>query len=171
MAYNLDLLILSASFYEASGHRIDGDAISEIARKVFDKYRFIGKFINANRRWQMKLARSVLYKRYVPYVKLVEEKLSRGEWNNTWRVKINPRNTGEGICFDVIGCPLADYARANGYMNLLPYMCASDHLLSGLAHAKLIRTHTCATGSDSCNFWYVGDGSDAAKVYADVEMK
>ena len=27
MSYNLDLMILSASFYEASDHRIDGEAI------------------------------------------------------------------------------------------------------------------------------------------------
>ena len=29
MSYNLDLMILSASFYEASDHRVDGEAISE----------------------------------------------------------------------------------------------------------------------------------------------
>ena len=171
MAYNLDLLILSASFSEASGHRIDGEVITEMAKRMCRRYRFVGKFVNANHKWQMKLARAILYRRYTPYVKLVEEKLSRGEWNNTWRVRIDPRNTGEGICFDVIGCPLADYARANGYMGLLPYMCAADHLMSGLVHAKLIRTHTCATGSESCDFWYVGDRSETARAYRQVEMK
>ena len=58
----------------------------------------------------------------------------------------------------------------NGYEDLLPYMCASDHVLAELMHAKLIRTHTCATGGDSCDYWYVADGSDTAKAYADVKM-
>lgn len=171
IAYNLDLLILAVSYYEASDHRIGGEAINEIAEQIFRKYRFVGKLVNANRNWQMKLFRSMMYKKYVPYAKLVEEKLARGEWGNTWRVSINPRNTDEGVCFDLVGCPLADYARANGYADLLPMLCATDHILPKLIHAKLIRTHTCATGSDSCDYWYVGDESDTAKAYANVEMK
>ena len=153
MAYNLDLLILSASFYEASDRRIDGEAISEIAGEISRRYGFVRRLVDLNRPWQMKLFRSALYKRYTP-----------------WRVKINPRNTAEGVCFTLVGCPLADYARANGYEELLPHMCAADHLLAGLLHAKLIRTHTCATGSDSCDYWYVGDKSRTAKAYADVKM-
>ncbi len=170
MSYNLDLMILSASYYEASDHRIDGEAIREIAGMISRKYRFVRGLVNLNRPWQMKLFRSALYKRYIPYAKLVDEKLSRGEWGNTWRVKINPRGTSEGVCFDLVGCPLADYARANGYENLLPYMCAADHLLAELLHAKLIRTHTCATGSESCDYWYVGDESKTAKAFAETKM-
>lgn len=170
MSYNLDLLILSASFYEASDHRIDGEAITEMARELFGKYRFVRHIVNVNRPWQMKMIRKAMYKRYVPYAKLVEEKVSKGEWGNTWRVKINPKNTEEGVAFDLIGCPLADYARANGYMNLLPYMCACDHLVPELVHAKLIRTHTCALGSEACDYWYVGDESETAKRYTDAEI-
>ncbi len=170
MSYNLDLMILSASFYEASDHRIDGGAIKEIAEDIFSRYRFLRKIVNMNCKWQMKLFRSVLYKRYIPYAELVEKKVSQGEWGNTWRVKINPGNTEEGVCFELVGCPLADFAKANGYEELLPYMCASDHLLAELIHAKLIRTHTCATGSGSCDYWYVGDESETAKAFADVRM-
>jgi len=38
------------------------------------------------------------------------------------------------------------------------------------ANAKLIRTHTCALGSESCDYWYVGDESDTAKMFADAEI-
>ena len=170
MAYNLDLLILAVSFYEASDHRIGGEAITEIAEQFFRKYRVLRKIINVNRLRQMKLMQNVMYKRYTPYAKLVEEKLAQGQWGNTWRIRINPRNTREGVCFDLVGCPLADYAKANGYEELLPYLCATDHLLPELIHAKLIRTHTCATGSESCDYWYVGDESETAKAYADAKM-
>ncbi|MBR1827894.1 MAG: L-2-amino-thiazoline-4-carboxylic acid hydrolase [Atopobiaceae bacterium] len=170
MSYNLDLLILSASFYEASDHRIDGEAITQMARELFGKYRFLRHIVNVNHPWQMKIIRNAMYKRYVPYAKLVEEKVAQGEWGNTWRVRVNPNNTDEGIAFDLVGCPLADYARANGYMNLLPYMCASDHLIPELVHAKLIRTHTCALGSETCDYWYVADESDTAKRFSDDEI-
>lgn len=171
MAYNLDLMIWAVSYYEASDHRIDGPAILSMANKLAEKYKFLRILFNLNRKWQMKIFQSLMYKTYIPYSKLVEEKVSRGEWNNTWRIKINPRNTKEGICFDFVGCPLADYAKANGYEELLPYLCATDHIIPGLFHAKLIRTHTCATGASSCDYWYVADKSAAAKEYAEVEMK
>ena len=170
MSYNLDLMILCASFYEASDHRIDGTAIDEMARDIFRRYRFLRHLVNVNRKWQMKLLRSFMYRRYIPYAKLVEEKTARGQWGNTWRVRINPRNTQEGVCFDLVGCPLADYARANGYMDLLPHMCASDHLIPQLVHAKLIRTHTCALGSETCDYWYIGDESETAKAYAGAKL-
>lgn len=170
MSYNLDLMILSVSFYEASEHRIGGEAITEIAEQIFRKVRFLSKIVNVNHSRQMKLLRDVMYKRYTPYAKLVEEKLAQGKWGNTWRVRINPRNTPEGVCFDLVGCPLADYAKANGYEELLPYLCATDHLLPELIHAKLIRTHTCATGSESCDYWYVGDESQTAKAYSNIKM-
>lgn len=170
MSYNLDLMILSASFYEASDHRIDGPAIMEMAKEIFAKYRFIRHFINVNHKWQMKLIRKFMYSRYIPYAKLVDEKVANGEWGNTWRLKINSRNTEEGVCFDLVGCPLADYARDNGYMDLLPFLCATDHLIPELVHAKLIRTHTCALGSESCDYWYIGDESETAKAFAETEM-
>ena len=58
---------------------------------------------------------------------------------------------------------LNEDAKANGYTDLLPYLCATDHVIPKLIHAKLIRTHTCALGSDSCDYWYVGDESETAK--------
>ena len=171
MAYNLDLMILTASFYEASEHRIGAEAIREIAERFLGQYGWIRKLVNVNRPWQMKVFRGALYRTFVPYAKHVEEKTAQGQWGNTWRVQVNPRNTDEGACFELHGCPLADFAKANGYEHLLPAMCASDHLLASLFHAKLIRLHTCATGSESCDYWYVGDESATARAYADVEMK
>jgi len=165
MAYNLDMMIIAVSFYEASDHRVDGKAFEEISRELYNKYKFVRKLINVNHKWQMKALRKSMYKRYIPYSKLVEEKTANGEWNNTWRVRINPTGTDEGVRFDLVGCPLADYARANGYMDLLPSLCATDHILPALFHAKLIRTHTCALGSDSCDYWYVADESETAKKF------
>ena len=163
MAYNLDMMIIAASFYEASDHRINGESFLEMGKEILHRFACLRKIVNLNHQWQMKIFRNSMYKRYVPYAKLVDEKLSRGEWGNTWRMAINPRNTDEGVCFDLIGCPLADYAKKNGYMDLLPHMCAVDQLVPELFHAKLIRTHTCALGSDSCDYWYVGDQSSVVK--------
>ena len=62
MAHNLDLMILAISFYEASDHRIDGNAVTELANELYEKYKFIGKIINVNRKGQMKSLRKSMYK-------------------------------------------------------------------------------------------------------------
>lgn len=41
MAYNLDMFLVAISFYEASDHRIDGNAIGEIAQDVYERFRFL----------------------------------------------------------------------------------------------------------------------------------
>ena len=163
MAYNLDMFIMAISFYEASDHRIDGGAIGEIANDIYEHFKFLRHFVNLNRAGTMKRFRRLLYRKYVPYARLVEEKRAKGQWGNTWRIRIDPDAACEGVRFDLVGCPLADYAKANGYAELLPHLCATDHVIPKLIHAKLIRTHTCALGSDSCDYWYVGDESETAR--------
>ena len=54
MAHNLDLMIIAISFYEASDHRSDGNDITQLADEIYEKYKFIGIFINVNRKWQMR---------------------------------------------------------------------------------------------------------------------
>ena len=170
MSHNLDMMITVIAFYEASDHRIDGPTITKIAGELFDGLGFVRAILNVNRPWQMKLLKSVMYKRYVPYSELVKEKKASGEWNNTWGVEVNPRNIDEGVSFDLVGCPLSDYAKANGYTEILPYMCAIDHMTAKLFHAKLIRTHTCATGSGSCDYWYIADEGETAAKLKDVKV-
>ncbi len=54
-------------------------------------------------------------------------------------------------------CPLNDYARAYGYMEILPVMCELDFQLAGLYHARLYREQMLAGGGRICDYWFVGD--------------
>ena len=87
----------------------------------------------------------------------------------TWGIKINPDNRTEGYSFHLIGCPIAKHAKEHGYEELLPYLCKTDHSLAHVLHAKLIRTQIEILGGDYCDYWYVGDKSEAAKAHADLE--
>ena len=84
---------------------------------------------------------------------------------DTWDMIVNPNNDDRGFAFPLVGCPLVEYAKKYGYMELMPHMCAIDHTYAKLMHAKLIRTHTVATGADSCDYWYVPDKSKTAREY------
>ena len=153
------------AFYEASDHRLDGEALLEIKRHAVRKLKFLGKLIDGNRqKWPYRLFKRI----YVRYNKQHEKHLARGEWTDSWRVEIDPGKT-EGFAFRLIGCPIAKHAKAHGYTDLLPYLCKTDHFLAEVMHARLIRTQTEALGGSCCDYWYVGDRSPVLKNYEDLE--
>ncbi|MBQ3919448.1 MAG: L-2-amino-thiazoline-4-carboxylic acid hydrolase [Oscillospiraceae bacterium] len=163
LANNLDMFILFLSYYEASGHRMAGDAIDEIIDDIYRHLRFLDIFMDINRRPFLILLRNCLYKSYLRYAEKVRQKQSKGEWLASWGMSVDPDKTDEGFAFTLIGCPIAEYGKKYGYTELIPHMCALDHAYAKLLHAKLIRTHTVALGADSCDYWYVPDKSRTAR--------
>ncbi len=165
LANNLDMFILFLSYYEASNHRMDGTAIDEIIADLYKRLKFLNVIMNINRPRFLAILRKYLYKSYQAYADKVKEKQKQGLWLDTWGMIVNPNQTDEGFAFTLVGCPLAEYAKKYGYMDLMPHMCALDHAYAKIMHARLIRTHTVATGADSCDYWYVPDQSKTARRY------
>jgi len=166
MAANMNDWFTFLSFYEASGHEIDGKALLKIKQAEADRLRFLGKIVNGNKsKWIYK----VLEKIYTKYKKQLDEHRGKGEWTESWDVRINPDNRTEGFCFHLVGCPIACHAKEHGYEELLPYVCRTDHMLPEVLHARLIRTRTEALGGDCCDYWYVGDKSAALEQYRGLE--
>ena len=166
MAKNMLDWFTIISFYEASGHRLDGETLLEIKRRAVDKMKFLGKFIDGNRsKWIYRLFEKV----YVNFNRMQAEHRAKGEWMDSWKVEINPEHRTEGFAFHLVGCPIAKHAKEHGYAGLLPYLCRTDHYLAEAMHARLIRTKTEALGGDCCDYWYVGDKSPALKPYEGLE--
>ena len=165
LAGNFDMFLLFLSFYEASDHRLAGEAIDEIIADLYDRLKFLNVIMNINRTGFLKILRQSLYRSYRKYAAKVEQKRARGEWTETWGMVVNPENTDVGFAFTLVGCPIVEYAKKYGYEELIPHMCALDHAYAKILHAKLIRTHTVAGGADSCDYWYVPDKSSTAKSY------
>ena len=166
MAKNMLDWFTIISFYEASGHRLDGETLLEIKRRAVDKMKFLGKFIDGNRsKWIYRLFEKV----YVNFNRMQAEHRAKGEWMDSWKVEINPEHRTEGFAFHLVGCPIAKHAKENGYAGLLPYLCRTDHYLAEAMHARLIRTKTEALGGDCCDYWYVGDKSPVLDEYKDLD--
>lgn len=166
MAKNMLDWFTILSFYEASDHRLDGEALLTVKRRAVDRMKFLGKLVDGNRqKWPYRL----FEKTYVRYNRMQEKHLAKGEWRDSWRVEINPDHRSEGFCFHLVGCPIAKHAKEHGYTALLPYLCKTDHYLAELMHTRLIRTQTEALGGDCCDYWYVGDQSPALEAYQDLE--
>ena len=167
MAKNMLDWFCIVAFYEASDHRLDGEALLKIKRIQADRMRFLGKLVDGNKsQWPYRL----FEKTYVNFIRMQTEHQAKGEWMDSWRIELNPDHRTEGFCFHLVSCPIAKHAKAHGYTELLTYLCKTDHYLAELMHARLIRTQTEALGGNCCDYWYVGDKSPALEAYKDLEQ-
>ena len=80
------------------------------------------EFFTANNRPLLKLAGAILRIAFAP----MNRRVDSGRWNNAWRVRINPDGKREGLQMVLTGCPIADFAKKQGYMDLMPAMCNPD---------------------------------------------
>lgn len=167
MAKNMLDWFTILSFYEASDRRLDGEALLTIKRRAVDRLKFLGKFVDGNKsQWPYRLFEKI----YRKFIRMQQEHQAKGEWMDSWKVELNPDHRTEGFCFHLVGCPIARYAKAHGYEDLLPYLCKTDHFLAEVLHTRLIRTQTEALGGACCDYWYVGDQSPALEAYKDLEQ-
>jgi len=167
MATNMLDWFTILSFYEASGHRLDGEALLAIKRRAVERMKILGKLVDGNKQqWPYKLFEKI----YVNFNRMQKEHQEKGEWMDSWKVEINPDRRTEGFAFHLVGCPIAKHAKAHGYEELLPYLCRTDHMLAEVMHARLIRTQTEALGGDCCDYWYVGDQSPVLENYKDLKL-
>jgi hypothetical protein len=61
--------------------------------------------------------------------------------------------TDRGTAFDVVRCPIADYFRQEGAVDLCTSSwCNLDYALAELTREKLVRTKTLVRGDDRCDF-------------------
>ena len=75
MAKNMLDWFTILAFYEASEHRLDGEALLEIKRRTADKMKFLGKLVDGNRRkWPYRLFEKV----YVKYDKALKKHQAKG---------------------------------------------------------------------------------------------
>ena len=70
-----------------------------------------------------KLVQKLFHGLFALRAKKLNKHKADGSWNNTWGMKINPLHHKEGISIHLIGCPIADFAKKNGYGELMPYFC------------------------------------------------
>lgn len=86
-------------------------------------------------------------------------------WANTWGIEVNPDHKDTGIALNLVGCPLADFARKHDMMKILPLLCNIDHRTVDTLGLKLFRDQTVSNGDDKCAYWYVDKKSEEADTF------
>ena len=154
MSSNLYMALAVFAFYEADGRKLTPEKLRALMTERMPKHiPLFSALVDFNKPRNQRKLRA----RYEKYKATSDEKLDRGEWGNSWRIEMNPRGREKGIAFDLVSCPLADFARKHGYTEIMPVLCDFDYLTASLIHAHLFREHTVATGSPYCDYWYLGD--------------
>lgn len=158
MASNLYEGLLFLALWEAADGKISVDDLREITRAVmqFPAMKLVGLFMNANRsgleKLEKRMHKNAEWLEVHPQYKGV-----------SWDFNFDKTKHSEGFYYHFTRCPLNDFARREGYIEVLPVMCEIDMLSAELMHAKLIRKQTLASGGDCCDYWFVGDKSPSAK--------
>ena len=158
MASNLYEGLLFLALWEAADGKISVDDLREITRAVmqFPAMKLVGLFVNANRsgleKLEKRMHKNAEWLEVHPQYKGV-----------SWDFNFDKTKHSEGFYYHFTRCPLNDFARREGYIELPPVMCEIDLLSAELMHAKLIRKQTLASGGDCCDYWFVGDKSPSAK--------
>lgn len=161
MSSNMTICYAVCAFHEAVGRNFTKKDFNrlylDVMSKKFSKFNKIDMNKLDRKKWLMGLLHRVL-----GLYKAKADRMYGKAWGNAWKLRINPHDHKRGFAFVLDTCPLYDFAKKHGYMDLLPYMCASDHIMARQFHAKLIRHSTLSAGDGKCDYWYVGDRSPEA---------
>ena len=148
----MDMALPFFAVYEASGCALcEADLDEMLDILMVRRFRKVSRLIDMNRLdkpWFRKLAYRLAQK------VADQNNAHRGkEWNNTWGIQINPEGHECGLSMALVGCPLVDFARAHGYMDILPQMCAADVTAAAAVHARLIRAKNGKPAGLPDKFW------------------
>ena len=141
------------AYYEVLNHEPSLEELYQMNCEVFlPEFKKMAGIVNANKSF----LRRLLHLAFVMTAKTDENR------DGGYIMKVEPYNKKEGVRYRFERCPIAEFAKNHGYLNIMPAFCNSDYPAMEYINATLIRKHTCAN-SDICDYWIVGDKSIEAK--------
>lgn len=120
--------------------------IEEMESSLFlPAFRFLSKFVDCNR----PMFRKLMYRSF----------LNAGRQCRRWHdyeMHVLPFDKEGPIRYEFTACPVAEFARLHGLLEVMPALCNPDYTAMELIHAKLVRRTTCSNG-DRCDYAICGD--------------
>ena len=153
MAKNIYECFVFLSVWKAAEGRITADDLRKITKDVlsFPPLRVMGYIMNANSPAAIKMADEKMHANQAWLDAHPQYKAT------SWDFNFDETLHRDGFYYHFTHCPLNDYARGHGMIDILPVMCEIDHMTAALMHAKLHREQTLATGGTKCDYWFYGD--------------
>ena len=133
------------SYYTVCKEKTSFHEIEEMYENVFVSAFKKMRFVNAN----IPLFRRIMYLAFVSANKKCDK------WND-YIMHVFPYKRDEPIRYEFTACPVAEFAKENNLLDILPALCNADYAAMELIHAKLIRAATCGNGK-KCDYTICGD--------------
>ena len=144
------------AYYEFMDRNMSSDEITDMCFGMMIGNKKGGQLSRFN--LNNKLVRKIFHTLFRLRAKKLNRHKKDGSWNNTWGMEVNPLNHKEGISIHLVGCPIADFAKKNGYSELMPYFCEADKVVIEHFGGTLYREHTVADGYEDCDYWIKNKG-------------
>lgn len=153
MASNIYECLAFLAVWKVSDGRISVDELREITVEVMSTpfFKLMGLYINGNKKSGMRRIRKMMEKDAAWLEQNPQYKEA------SWDFNFDETKHTEGFYYHFTQCPLNNFARKEGYLEVLPVMCEMDHLTAKLMHITLHREQTLASGGEMCDYWFVGD--------------
>lgn len=84
-----------------------------------------------------------------------------GRWRD-YEMHVAPYENDRPLYYEFTACPVAQFAKQHGLLEIMPAMCNPDYTAMELIHAKLVRRNTCSNGC-RCDYTICGDRDDYLK--------
>ncbi len=103
------------------------------------------RFVNCNKPFFKKLM----------YRAFLNAKRQCDKWGD-FKMNVAPYNPDGPIYYEFTECPVAQFAREHGLLEVMPALCNPDFGAMELIHARLVRKTTCSNGC-KCDYTICGD--------------
>ena len=153
MAKNLYESCVFFALYRAAEGRITPDMMREVVEDLFSlpPMRLMGLVQDLNRPADMAALNRTLRADAQWVVDHPETE------PYTWDFNFGDTKGETRVCYHFTHCPINDFCREQGLMDILPVMCDVDHITPRLIHGRLTRQYTLATGGPICDYLITGD--------------
>ncbi len=153
MAGNIYECLVVLAIWKAADGKISVNDLREICVGIMSMpvLKVVGLFINGNKKSGVRKFSKMIHKDAAWLDEHPEYKAA------SWDFNFDETKHDEGFYYHFTQCPLNNFARREGCLEVLPVMCDVDFLTAKLMHFKLHRENTLAGGGKVCDYWYVGD--------------
>lgn len=153
MAGNIYECLVVLAIWKVADGKISVNDLREICVGIMSMpvLKVVGLFINGNKKSGVRKFSKMIHKDAAWLDEHPEYKAA------SWDFNFDETKHDKGFYYHFTQCPLNNFARCEGCLEVLPVMCDVDFLTAKLMHFKLHREHTLASGGKVCDYWYVGD--------------
>lgn len=149
MAKNIYASFVVLALYEASNRRITEKALRKTTEEIL--HMPVMKLMGLDVDYRKSKGVQKENGRFHACAEWIEQNPQYRE--ASWDFNFDDSRHKDGTFYWFTHCPIEQYCRSHGLIDILPVLCDIDEMTADLMHAKLERHETLAKGGKICDYW------------------